>query len=73
MVDVPAESLAEEFSNFQLSPDSDLPSFTEETRLDSYWLAMESMKNITGKPRFPHLPLVALTALSLPHSNADPP
>ncbi len=71
-LDQPLDVLEDEITEFQLSTDGELPSFNqEETRLDTFWLAMEVIKVPAGQ-RFKHLPHLALTALSLPHSNAEP-
>ena len=40
--------------------------------MDSFWLEVEETKLSTGKSRFKHLPEMALAALSLPCSKADP-
>ena len=66
------ESLMEECLDYQLAPASELPTFDEATRLDSFWFAMGDVKLPTGKLRFRSLSSVAIAALSLPHSNADP-
>lgn len=70
--DLPSDELADEYSDYQLSPDNNLPKFTDGDRLDEFWLAMEELKVSSGEKLFRYLPVVALSALSLPHSNADP-
>lgn len=40
--------------------------------MDEFWLAMEELKVSSGEKLFRYLPVVALSALSLPHSTADP-
>ena len=67
------EALMEEYQDYQLSPASELPEFvTEDTRLDTFWFGMGSMKLPTGKARFENLAALAIAVLCLPHSNADP-
>ena len=67
------EELMEEYQDYQLAPASELPSFNPDvTRIDSFWFDMQMTKLPTGKYHFRNLVSVALTALSLPHSNADP-
>ncbi|XP_060588036.1 uncharacterized protein LOC132743524 [Ruditapes philippinarum] len=67
------DQLLDEFLDYQLTPNEELPNFSpDETRLDTYWLEMEGMLLLDGQKRFKNLPVVALAALSLPHSNADP-
>ena len=59
--------------DYQLSPTTELPQFNpEETRIDTYWFDMGRLMLPTGKLRFNRLSSLALAALSLPHSNADP-
>ncbi|KAL3853878.1 hypothetical protein ACJMK2_013177 [Sinanodonta woodiana] len=61
------------FRDFQLSPASDLPSFTQgKTPLDVFWVNMNRVSTPLKKPRFPNLAKLSMAALSLPHSNADP-
>ena len=64
--------MTEEYQDYQLSPTDDLPEYDKETtRFDTFWLAMEKQQFRSGKHRFGLLSKIALSALSLPHSNAD--
>ena len=67
-----ADSIAEEFQDYQLTPMSELPKYdVSETRFDTFWLTMEKAQLPSKKLRFSLLSKVALAALTLPHSNAD--
>lgn len=69
---VPPDVLMQELSDFTLAPASELPPFVYgETFLDQYWFDVADMSLPTGRKRFVNLSEVALTALSLPHSNAE--
>ena len=67
------DNLADQYHDYQLSPMTELPTYkTEETRFDTFWLSMEKATLPSKQRRFDQLAKVALCALSLPHSNADP-
>ncbi|KAH3725418.1 hypothetical protein DPMN_051251 [Dreissena polymorpha] len=40
--------------------------------LDPFWAGKGEMKTPLQKPRFPQLFQLAIAAMTLPHSNADP-
>ena len=64
--------LEDEWLNYQLSPSSDLPTYTPgDTKIDWFWGDMARGKTGTGQPRFGTLCAVVLPLLSLPNSNAD--
>ncbi|XP_053377242.1 uncharacterized protein LOC123529643 [Mercenaria mercenaria] len=69
---VQADLLMDEYADYQLSQDSELPFISEDTSLDSFWFKIEILKTMSGGHRFGQRSEVALTVLSLPHSNAYP-
>ncbi|KAL3864530.1 hypothetical protein ACJMK2_006204 [Sinanodonta woodiana] len=59
--------LEDELRDFQLSPASDMPSFTQrETPLDVFWVNINGVSTPLKKPRFSNLVKLSMAALSLP-------
>ena len=79
------EKLQEQFIDYQLLSDDDIPQHvwndatvkTDEDgtpclfRMDVIWEHLNTTKSADGAPRFDLLARVALTVLCLPHSNAE--
>lgn len=79
------EKLQEQFIDYQLLSDDDMPQhfWNDATvkmdkdrmpclfRMDVIWGHLNTTKSADGAPRFDLLTRVALTVLCLPHSNAD--
>lgn len=64
--------LEEEFNDYQVTPSSEMPVYTNETNVDTYWSAISEMKNkVTKTARFPLLSRVCKAMCSIPNSNAD--
>ena len=63
--------LAEEFQDYQLSPDDDLPAVTCDSRVDTFWAEIGRKKTFVGAVRFPLLTRVMTTMSVIAHSNAD--
>ncbi|XP_061162630.1 uncharacterized protein LOC133171854 [Saccostrea echinata] len=65
--------LEEEYLDFSVSPDCDLPNFEKgQTRIDSFWGEMGKITNkVSGTPRFPILNKIAQSMCCIPNSNAD--
>ena len=72
VVDSDLPKLEDEWLDYQLSPSTDLPTYTPgDTRIDSFWGDMARGKTGTGQPCCGTLRVVVLPLLSLPNSNAD--
>jgi len=65
------EHLLEEFQEYQLSPDDDLPAVTSESRVDTFWAEMGRKKTFVVAVRFPLLTRVMTTLSVIAHSSAD--
>ncbi|XP_063436782.1 uncharacterized protein LOC134718215 [Mytilus trossulus] len=67
------QQLEEEFTAYQVTPSSELPTYTpDSTRVDQYWGQVSQMTNrITGTPRFPLLSKIVSAVCTIPNSNAD--
>ncbi|XP_033757996.1 uncharacterized protein LOC117340342 [Pecten maximus] len=64
------QQLQDQFDDYMLSPDSDLPPITDD--LDKFWGEMSKQKDVFCKSdRFDVLSKLAFALLSLPNSNAD--
>jgi len=64
--------IQEEFIDFQLMSPSALLPYEMGMTLNPFWAGIGEMKTPLQKPRFPQLFQLAVTAMTLPHSNADP-
>ena len=66
-------TLENEFLEYQLLDDSDLPDTSVvNRRIDDVWCEIFAMKNlVTGEKRFPILEKFMTAILTIPHSNAD--
>ncbi|XP_060074370.1 zinc finger protein 862-like [Ylistrum balloti] len=66
-------TLEEEYREFQLCPDADLPKWEDgKTPVDSFWGGIASCKTaVTRSMRFPILYKLATSLCTLPNSNAD--
>ena len=53
--------LVEDFQDYQLSPDDDLPAVTSDSRVDTFWAEMGRKKTCVGVVRFPLLTRVMMT------------
>ena len=71
VADDEVEHLVEEFQDYQLSPDDDLPAVTSDSRVDTFWAEMGRKKTFVGAVRFPLLTRVMTTLSVIAHSNAD--
>ncbi|CAC5405763.1 unnamed protein product [Mytilus coruscus] len=67
------QQLEEEFTNYQITPSSELPTYTlGSTRIDQYWGQVSQITNrITGTTRFPLLTKIVSAVCTIPNSNAD--
>ena len=64
--------MEEEYEEFQITPEADLPNIKNEGRLDEYWDEVSLMINkVTKDPSFPLLSKLATAMLTIPNSNAD--
>lgn len=81
---VELSNLEDEFLNYQMLEESDIPvsvwqsALVEEKedgrqyyRMDVIWSYLKTKKHTDSTPAFPKLAEVALTVLTLPHSNAE--
>ena len=69
MADEHHDALVAEFQDYQLTPDDELPLYSADNRVNTFWAEM-AKKTFAGGMRFPHLAHL-MTALSLiAHSNA---
>ena len=71
VADYEIEHLVEEFQDYQLSPDDDLPAVTSDSRVDTFWADMGRKKTFVGTVRFPLLTRVMTTLSVISHSNDD--
>ncbi|KAK2187492.1 hypothetical protein NP493_163g01049 [Ridgeia piscesae] len=65
------DALVAEFQDYQLSPDDELPLYTSDSRVDTFWAEMAKQKTFAGGMRFPHLAHLMTTLSVIAHSNAD--
>ena len=71
VADDEVEHLVEEFQDYQLSPDDDLPAVTSDSRVDTFWAELGRKKTFVGAVRFPLLTRAMTTLSVIAHSNAD--
>jgi len=65
------EHLVEEFQDYQLSPDDNLPAVMSDSRVDTFWAEMGRKKTFVWAVRFPLLTCVMTTLSVIADSNAD--
>ena len=66
------DALAEEFTDYQLCEESELPKFELlKTRTDEFWGSVSRTTTSTGSLRFPLLGKTMCTLSAIAHSNAD--
>ena len=65
------DTLVAEFQDYQLYPDDELPLYTSDSRVDTFWAEMAKQKTFAGGMRFPHLAHLMTTLSVIAHSNAD--
>lgn len=64
--------IEDEALEYLLSPLNELPTFDAETTLlDTFWVQMSDRKLPTGQHQYKSLSKLAISTLSLAHSNAD--
>ena len=68
---VPVSKVEDEASDYILSPDRDLPTYSDSGDLDEFWRAMGQQRLPNKQLIFPNLLEVANAMLSIAHSNAD--
>lgn len=69
-LDLPVNSVEDEFTDYSLSPSSDLPPYSKDGSLLDFCYSMADMTLPSGDKRYQYLPDLAIVALTLPHSNA---
>jgi len=66
------DALVAEFQNYQLSPDDELPLYSADSRVDTFWEEMtKKKKTFAGGIRFQHLAHLMTTLSVIAHSNSD--
>ena len=65
------DALVAEFQDYQLSPDDELPLYTADSRVDTFWAEMAKKKPFAGGVCFPHLAHVMTTLSVIAQSNVD--
>ncbi|KAK2166898.1 hypothetical protein NP493_1299g00004 [Ridgeia piscesae] len=64
------DALVAEFQDYQLSADDELPLYTADSRVDTFWADMAKKKTFAGAMRFTHLAHLITTLSVIAHSNA---
>ena len=71
-LDIDQEELKEEWTDFQLMTDEQLPSLQQDKlSTDAFWGTLLNMNTSLKVPRFPLMKILFSMLLCLPHSNAD--
>ena len=59
-----------EFQDYQLTPDDELPLYSADSRVNTFWAQM-AKKTFAGGIRFPYLAHLMTTLPVIAHSNSD--
>ena len=58
--------LIAEFQDYQLTPDDEMPLYSADSRVDTFWAEMAKKKTLRGEMRFPHLAQLMTTLSVIP-------
>ena len=64
------DALVDEFQDYPLTPDDELPLYSADSGVDTFWAEM-AKKTFSGGIRFPHLAHFTTTLSVIAHSNAN--